>query len=143
MIATTSEQVVHCTNLHPRLALMTGTITNAADDLWHTALLTCLLMLCFGGIGTWCFGSTLEEFGTFERTLQTEFEMLFGAFPPNWNNHGQLSWQLRLFVVLYFILLFLLVLNFLLAIIVENYMKVREVSETQETEGEFFTGAFR
>ena len=34
--------------------------------------------------------------------------------------------------------LFLLVLNFLLAIIVEAYMKVRESIESLNTEGEFF-----
>ena len=29
-----------CTSLHPRLALLTGTIYQAFDDLWHTGILT-------------------------------------------------------------------------------------------------------
>jgi len=130
-------RVIQCTSLHPRLALLTGTVANAADDLWHTALLTCLLMLCFAGIGTWRFGNTLEEFGTFERTLQTEFEMLFGGFSPNWASDPQLPRELQAFVVLYLMILFLLVLNFLLAIIVEAYMKVREGVASMNCEGEF------
>ena len=121
-------RVIMCTNVHPRLALLTGTVANAMvcmyewqerparmtkeiciygkrdllvcfsrvcsntmeclslslslcvcvcarapsclcvcvhalarssvlqDDLWHTAILTCLLLVCFAGIGTWRFG---------------------------------------------------------------------------------------
>jgi hypothetical protein len=77
-------RVIQFTSLHPRLAMLTGTVVNALDDLWHTAILTCLLMLCFAGIGTWRFGDRLAQFGSFEVTLQTEFEMLFGSFPDNW-----------------------------------------------------------
>ncbi len=29
-----------CTSLHPRLALLTGTLERALDDLWHTSILT-------------------------------------------------------------------------------------------------------
>ena len=92
-------------------------------------------MLCFGNIATWRFGTKLAEFGTYERALQTEFEMLFGSFPANWNQNQDLC----VFVVLYLLILFVLVLNFLLAIIVEAYMRVREGIESQETEGEFFS----
>ena len=50
--------------------------------------------------------------------IQTEFEMLFGNFPTTWANDPQLPRDLQAFIVLYLITLFLLVLNFLLAIIV-------------------------
>jgi len=59
-----------CTSVHPRLALLTGTLANAADDLWHTAILTCILMLCFAGIGTWRFGNTRDDFGDSKITLR-------------------------------------------------------------------------
>ena len=32
--------LAQCTSLHPRLALLTGTVEQALDDLWHTGLLT-------------------------------------------------------------------------------------------------------
>jgi hypothetical protein len=131
-------RVIQCTSLHPRLALLTGTVANAADDLWHTALLTCLLMLCFAGIGTWRFGNTMEEFGSFEQALQTEFQMLFGEFIDKWATDPQLPRELQAFVVLYLMVLFLLVLNFLLAIIVEAYMKVRQENTRLRIESEFF-----
>ena len=63
-------RVIMCTSVHPRLALLTGTMANALDDLFHTAILTCVLMLCFAGIGTWRFGSEYEQYADFETTLQ-------------------------------------------------------------------------
>eukprot|EP00961_Rhodomonas_salina_P000187 2173-Rhodomonas_salina.6 len=43
-----------CTSMHPRLALLEGTVTKAWDDLWHAALLIVMLMGVFAGIATWC-----------------------------------------------------------------------------------------
>jgi hypothetical protein len=37
----------------------------------------------------------LQEFGSFERTLQTEFEMLFGGFSENWANDPMLPRELQ------------------------------------------------
>jgi hypothetical protein len=132
-------RVIQCTNLHPRLAILTGTVANAVDDLWHTAILAGSLMLCFAGIGTWRFGNSLEAFGTYEKTLQTEFDILFGNFPDNWASDPQLERELQVFIVLYLMVLFLLVLNFLLAIIVEAYMKVRQSNLEQQIARAFFT----
>ena len=88
-------------------------------------MLTCLLMSCFAGIGTWRFGSEYPQFATFEKTLQTEFELLFGEF-QSVAARGKMStasiiWdsqEMAAFIVLYLLVHFLLVLNFLLAIIV-------------------------
>ena len=132
-------RVIQCTSVHPRLALLTGTLANAADDLWHTAILTSVLMLCFAGIGQWRFGNTREDFGDFETALRTEFQMLFGEFPEGWGDDPALQRELQVFVVLYLLVLFLLVLNFLLAIIVEAYMKLRALLDEIETEQEFLT----
>uniref|UniRef100_A0A7S1DHJ7 Polycystin cation channel PKD1/PKD2 domain-containing protein n=2 Tax=Hemiselmis andersenii TaxID=464988 RepID=A0A7S1DHJ7_HEMAN len=128
-------RVIQCTSLHPRLALLTGTISKAMDDFWHSALLIILIMGSFAGIGTWRFGSEREEFGTFEKTMQTEFLMFLGEFLEDWATDT----DLQAFIVLYLMIMFLLVLNFLLAIIVEAYMGVREVNEENEIEQEFLT----
>uniref|UniRef100_A0A7S0W9M5 Polycystin cation channel PKD1/PKD2 domain-containing protein n=1 Tax=Hemiselmis tepida TaxID=464990 RepID=A0A7S0W9M5_9CRYP len=128
-------RVIQCTSLHPRLALLTGTISKAMDDFWHSALLIILIMGSFAGIGTWRFGSEREEFGTFEKTMQTQFLMFLGEFLEDWATDT----DLQAFIVLYLMIMFLLVLNFLLAIIVEAYMGVREVNEENEIEMEFLT----
>jgi hypothetical protein len=41
-------------------------------------------------------------------------QMMFGEFPDNWND----SAELQMFIILYFIVIFVFVLNFLLAIVV-------------------------
>jgi len=128
-------RVIQCTSLHPRLALLTGTISKAMDDFWHSALLIILIMGSFAGIGTWRFGSEREEFGTFEKTMQTQFLMFLGEFLEDWATDT----DLQAFIVLYLMIMFLLVLNFLLAIIVEAYMGVREVNEENEVEMEFLS----
>jgi hypothetical protein len=46
-------RVIQCTALHPRLALLTGTVAAALDDLWHAGILTVFLMTCFAAIGAW------------------------------------------------------------------------------------------
>jgi hypothetical protein len=48
---------MQCTSLHPRLALLTGTLEQALDDLWHTSLLTVLLREMANESRVW----TLEE----------------------------------------------------------------------------------
>ena len=136
-------RVIQFTSLHPRLAMLTGTLLNALDDLWHTAVLTVLLMLLFAGLGNWRFGDRLEQFETVESTMLLEWEMIFGVLlPTNWGDDKQLKEELQLWTVLYLMVVVLLILNFLLAIIVEAYMKVREGIDEHETENEFFTDVY-
>lgn len=131
-------RVIQCTSLHPRLALLTGTVAKAMDDFWHSALLIVLMMSSFALIGTWRFGDELEEFGDFERSMQTEVELMFGEFIDTWRENR----ELQAFVMLYYMVMFMLVLNFLLAIIVEAYMGVRKEVEICEVEEEFLTDLF-
>mmetsp|Transcript_27352 Transcript_27352/g.42741 ORF Transcript_27352/g.42741 Transcript_27352/m.42741 type:complete len:517 (-) Transcript_27352:332-1882(-) len=126
-------RVIQCTALHPRLALLTGTLVKATDDLWHAILLVFLLMGCFAGIASWRFGSERHEFMTFGASMNMQFMMMFGEFPNNWD----MNYEMQFYTFAYFIILFLLVQNFLLAIIVEAYMQVRTDNETMETEQEF------
>jgi len=129
--------VMQTTSLHPRLALLTGTISNSLDDFWHSALLILLIMGAFAGIGTGRFGGSKAEFATWEKSMQTEFMMILCDFTEvrGWGDDPELS----VFVVLYLAVMFLVILNFLLAIIVENYMKQRRLIIDIETEMEFFT----
>jgi hypothetical protein len=114
-------------------------------DLWHTAILTISIMSCFAGVATWRFGPYLEEFSSFKRTLQTEFIMLFGSIEyVHWTSPGhpkmpRAELELQVFVSLYLMVTFLLVLNFVLAVIVEAYVKLREDLESNKSELECMT----
>ena len=46
-------------------------------------------------VGTWRFGNTREDFGDFETSLRTEFEMLFGGFPEGWGDDPALQRELQ------------------------------------------------
>ncbi len=128
-------RVIQCTSIHPRLALLTGTVSKAADDFMHTALLIILIMGCFAGIGTWRFGGYRPEFATWEVTMQTQFMWMIGAVGENWADNT----DLQAFTVLFLMVMFLLVLNFVLAIIVEAYMGVRKANEECVIEMDFFS----
>jgi hypothetical protein len=79
-------------------------------------------MACFGGIANWKFGAFRSEYTSFVQTVQTFVEMWFGgAFNDDWTEDSALS----IMNILFLIVLFLLVLNFLLAIIVDAYTKVQ------------------
>jgi len=126
-------RVILATNVHPRLALLTGTVNQSMGDMWHTFLLVMTLQFSFAGIATWRFGADSDEYQTISTALQTQFKMLLGEFPESWTDSGDMI----MYTVLYLIVLFLLVLNFILAIIVESYMTLRTVSESNEIELEF------
>uniref|UniRef100_A0A7S0VMJ9 Polycystin cation channel PKD1/PKD2 domain-containing protein n=1 Tax=Hemiselmis tepida TaxID=464990 RepID=A0A7S0VMJ9_9CRYP len=133
-------RVIQSTSLHPRLALFTGTVSQAIDDFWHSFLLIMLIMGSFAGIGTWRFGAEKPAFSTWEKTMQTQFMMMLGEFGSidDWGD----SIELSSFVVLYLLVMFLIVLNFLLAIIVEAYMGIRRDNDLLEIECEFFTDMY-
>ena len=125
-----------CTALHPRLALLTGTIVKTLDDLFHATLLIILLMGSFAGIATWRFGTVREDFSSLGTSFLTNFMMMFGNFPDDWT--GQEFWtpltpELMVYTILYFLVVFLLMQNFLLAIVVEAYMAVAEENHLLET----------
>ena len=133
-------RVIQCTALHPRLALLTGTISKALDDLFHASLLILLLMCTFAAIATWRFGTERADFATFEVSLLSNFMMMFGNFPEDWAGMEfatPLRTELIVYVVLYFLVVFLLMQNFLLAIVVEAYMQVAEENKVMETEQDF------
>ena len=123
------------TSLHPRLALLTGTVGFAAGHMLHALLVAAFVMCSFAAIGVWRFGSKLHDFSTFQNAMAFEMTMLFAPDPiTNWHE----SFELAVFTLLLLFTMVLLVLNFLLAIIVESYMQVRKEIEKCLIEQSFF-----
>ena len=67
--------------------------------------------------------------------IATEFYMMFGEFPDDWNE----TMDLQIFIMIYFVVIFLLVLNFVLAIIVEAYVDLRNQNKVKSTSEDFFS----
>ena len=133
-------RVILATEVHPRLAMLTGTLSRAADDIWHTALLVGVTQLFFGALATWQFGSTRDEFCTFGTTMSTQLLIMFGIdLPENWTE----SLDIACYTLVFLAIMHVLVLNFVLALIVEAYLKVREYNEDLEVENEFLTDVYQ
>ena len=45
---------------------------------WHTLILVCICISCFGALGTWTFGAYRDEFLDFDTSLQSLFSLMFG-----------------------------------------------------------------
>ena len=132
-------RIIQCTSLHPRLAHLTGTLSVAMDDLWHTTMHIFLVLGLFAAVGTWRFGSTRKEFATITESLSTQLNMMFsGGFVENWNE----SLDLQVFTLLFLIMVVLLILNFLLANIVGSFSVIQKHSEELDIEQNFLSDVF-
>ncbi|KAK3268096.1 hypothetical protein CYMTET_23385 [Cymbomonas tetramitiformis] len=113
-------RLIIATGFHPRLALLTGTIKHSLDDLFHATILVMLILNGFASVGWWRFGDERDEFASLEVSICTLTEIAAGNFLEDWSETSELA----LFTSFYSITMFVVVLNFLLAIIVEAYMQV-------------------
>ena len=125
------SRIMMITDLHPRLRILVGTLRNSFSDLVHLAILFCVIFVVFAYVGTWMFGDQEVEFASFSQALWTQFGVLVGG---GWRHDIGSNSRLTAFMVLSTVTQYLLMLNFLLAIIVEGYMQVRrEIEEVSAT----------
>ena len=127
-------RMLQLTSLHPRLALITGTMSFAANHLFHALIVALAVMCSFAAVGEMHFGIKREEFATFATALASEISMFFSPEPyAGW----ELDADLLIFTLLLLFMITLLVLNFVLAIIVEAYMQVCKEIERNLIEQSF------
>merc|ERR1712032_188696 len=114
-------RVIVCFNAHPRLSLITGTILNSLDSLFHFAIITCTAFVGFAAIGCWFFGHELPLMSSIGAAMQTQYYMMLtGEMPDGWETNELFEFYCYAFkAVLFFILM-----NILLAILVDGYMCV-------------------
>jgi len=132
-------RVLQETSIHPRLSLLTGTLGYAAGHMAHALLVALIVMSSFAGIGLWRFGSSIAEFSTFSEAMAAELSLLFA---PDLLEGWQDQFELTVFSIFLLFAMVLVVLNFLLAIIVESYMQVRKEIEVCLIERSFFEDLF-
>lgn len=65
-------------------------------------------------VSTWAFSDLDQYFGTLKTSMKTQFEMLLGGLPDDFEK----NWTLVIYVALTNVVMFFLMLNFLLAIVV-------------------------
>ena len=113
-------------HFQPRLALVTKTLMSAAQDLFHFSIVFMMVTMVYTYMGYCTFGSTIESFNDPSKAFLTTFMMAMGEFGVL-DDVMLLEPTQRVFGMVYFfgfmVLAFLLLLNILLAIIVDAYVE--------------------
>ena len=112
-----------------RIGIVTATIRNAGSDLAHFGLLFSMIFGGFSCLAHLFFGNSVLPFSTWERSMNTCFDLLMGDIGIR-EELFLLSNRLSaiLFYYSFIFLVFFILLNVLLAIIVEAYVQVKEQS---------------
>jgi hypothetical protein len=110
-----------------RMGLVTRTIQNAFSDLMHFGILFILVISCYAFMGFHMFGSTIIEFSTPEASYHTIVDLMFGDLASKGAlfQHQNRTTAL-LFYYTFMMFVTIILMNVLLAIIVEAYMDVKK-----------------
>ncbi|KAJ8601972.1 hypothetical protein CTAYLR_008804 [Chrysophaeum taylorii] len=119
-------QFLKTLHFHPKLGLTTSTIFAAAQDLAFFAFLFVFVLGTYAVLGVLLFGERLPAFSTLGFSLMSLVDILFGDFGSiaDLKNHG------NAFIIVFFytflVISSLVLLNALLAIIVDAYAAVKD-----------------
>ena len=122
-------QLVKNLDFHPRMGLITQTLSGAAADLGFFMILLTLLMILFAYLGLLIFGDYSEPFNTFVDAFMTCLQMLIQTYSPAEDIAASPN---KIMAHTYYwsfqIIAFFVLLNALLAIIVEAYTEAKETA---------------
>jgi len=108
----------------PRLAVVTETLKSAFNDVLHFGVVLGAILLCYGSSAVILFGREVEEYETLGRCMVSVIRILLGDF-----DYHTLSQVGRSYATVWFtsfmVLLNLVMLNMLLAIIMDVYNTVK------------------
>jgi len=122
-------------DLLPPMAILKRTLAVCIVQLGPFMFVFLFFFLFYALIGSLLVGSELEEWSTFERSVFTTFEMMnanypFDAFLPALANGGGLKMAVMMFFFISFIMLhYFMLLNVIIAIVVEAYLDVRKTAD--------------
>jgi hypothetical protein len=119
---------------HPRVSVLAGTLYNSFDDLFHFVILGGFIFVVSGFGASWMFGDNDEGFQSLTNALNRELEMLIGEFP--WRNNPTSLYTF--YFTFYILVVFITMLNFLLAVIVEQYEGMKDAIRECKIEKSFF-----
>uniref|UniRef100_A0A7S0QUI0 Polycystin cation channel PKD1/PKD2 domain-containing protein n=1 Tax=Pyramimonas obovata TaxID=1411642 RepID=A0A7S0QUI0_9CHLO len=123
-------------SFQPRVGVLTRTILKGLDDLLHFAFVLCLVFIIYAMVGLLIFGPTVQRFSTFLISSRTVFAMMLGEFADPMSElfdenvaAGVLLLPKYLFFYSFMGVVFLVLLNFLLTIIVDAFIDVKNGKE--------------
>lgn len=126
----------------PRLAVVTETLQEASQDMLHfgIVLFSVLLTLCLDAV--LLFGRDIEDFGNFGRALHSCFRLMFGDW--DWKPMEKVNrFAANVWFIFTVVFVVIILLNMLLAIIMDNYMNVKKRSASSQSLGSQMAAMWR
>jgi hypothetical protein len=111
-------------SVHPRIAVLSQTLTSASDNIFHFSLVFCFICGLLAWLACWSFGPDKDLFCTLQYALLTQLKMVMGEFP--FDDPWKETVLERMWYVCYAVLVFFLAVNIFLAIIVEAFVLVKK-----------------
>eukprot|EP00887_Chlorella_sp_A99_P002467 scaffold10.g2467.t1 len=129
-------RLLQALHFQPRLGVVTRSIARAGPDLLHFGLVFSLVFVGYSVMAHLIFGAAIQRFSSLGLAVNTCFAVLLGDISVNYDLEG-LSGLQGVVGMLFFwsfeVLVFLVLLNFLLAIVVDAFSCVKE--RTTDTTG--------
>ena len=121
-------------DFQPRLGVITQTLRHAMRDLFHFFLIFFTILFIYALAASYTFGVYIEDLSSVSRSLVTCLVILLGEIAV-WEELVKTPFPVSAFLWFWswIVLGFFIVLNVLLAIIVNSYSKVREESDRATT----------
>jgi hypothetical protein len=116
----------------PRLSIVTRTLMQCSTDVAHFTVVFGAVFCCLAIMGMALFGREIEDFCTFSRAFTTCFVILMGDFDVNAMYEVGRPMATLWFSV-FMIMVLLIMLNMLLAIIMDAYSEVKANVQNSDT----------
>ena len=123
-------RLVKSTQIHPRVGILLATIRHSMEDMLHFSFLVFIIYMCAACIGYAAFGSELNHFRSFSETVTTLINLTLGEWPEYSFEHG---YKITAFTITFLILNFFVLLNFVIAIIVDAFGSAKRDLEADPT----------
>ncbi|CAI5983999.1 unnamed protein product, partial [Closterium sp. NIES-65] len=116
-------------DFQPYLGVITRSLALAMPSLLHFFLLTFIVFFCFALYGYLVFGGKMEQFATLPEALFTCFLIILNENATAYFFAHMHGWDLvagMLFFIAFILLLVFILFNFLIAIIVDAFMTIKD-----------------
>jgi len=115
-----------------RLAIVTDTLSSASTDLVHFLLVFLSIFLTYAVAGVVLFGREIDNFSTFARSVVSSFRIMMGDF--DWEELSSVGrTEAGIWFCTFIVIIVLLMLNMLLAIVMDAYATTAEKAGDAET----------
>jgi hypothetical protein len=132
-IALMTFRTLKLLDFQPRLGLVTRTIAKASQDLLHFGLIFMFVFFAYASMGHLTFGSAVTEFSTLGKSCMVCMSILLGDIDVQTDLYRSNYIAASFFFWTFVFIAFFILINMLLAILVDAYVAVKDEAEGNRT----------